>query len=166
VVGPGAVSPTQHAFLKLLVVYYAKECAAHRCDACRQSVESTRQYEMQRAANERLLEEKEALNRNLSELREEKSAVEQRLRNANHDLSKAKVLCLHSLAHFSDSLRLALLSKVDDNVSPTVSPCLRLKGCENKSIQVALKPTYPSFVTFSKEILLYRVRAPTFQDVV
>jgi predicted nucleic acid-binding Zn-ribbon protein len=59
--------------------------------ACRQSVESTRQYEMQRAANERLLEEKEALNRNLTELREEKSAVEQRLRNSEQDLSKAKV---------------------------------------------------------------------------
>lgn len=60
--------------------------------ACRQSVESTRQYETQRAANERLLEEKENLNRNLSKLREEKGGVEQRLRNANQDLTKSKVL--------------------------------------------------------------------------
>lgn len=63
-------------------------------NVCRQSVETTRQYETQRAANERLLEEKEALNRSFSKLREEKAAVEQRLRNANHDLAKAKVLCL------------------------------------------------------------------------
>lgn len=56
-------------------------------------MESTRQYETQRAANERLLEEKEALNKNLSKLHDDKAAVEQRLRNANFDLTECKVLC-------------------------------------------------------------------------
>lgn len=63
-------------------------------------MESTRQYETQRAANERLLEEKESLNNNLLKLREDKAAVEQRLRNVSQDLATCKVLCCEPLLQF------------------------------------------------------------------